>query len=357
MRHLLRLLTLVSAVASSEGRPIASVAPSDRPPTGYIGVQDSVYGQLQLWLHYFPGFGGHLNLSGAFPWQKGRWYHIALNLTATKTDLYLDGMRLAGAEFARPLRVEELAPFVVGGGDQYAMDDLRIYSRPLLASEIAEIAVGEQVMDGKIAFFPSLPALVLDAVADAKEVGAAPLRLRLADPAESRMLLDAEARPEHWRHTQAGTCQISRKFSLPRLAEGKYKAWIEAEAAAGTAPRRMLQRVVTVKHYPWEGCRLGTSDAIIPPFTPLEVEGTTVSCILRRHVLAGLGLWRQVESLGKALLDRPVELHAITGGKADDWAHGPVTFTETQPHRVAFGPTAPLGPSAYRAPVSSTTTD
>ena len=66
----------------------------------------------------------------------------------------------------------------------------------------------------------------------------------------------------------------------------------------------------------WEGNRIGLSDTVVPPFTPLKREQVAGNCeeervsvVLRDHVVdKKSGLWRQVTAAGKDLLARPIRL-------------------------------------------------
>ncbi|NLF68218.1 MAG: hypothetical protein GX575_04095 [Candidatus Anammoximicrobium sp.] len=80
-------------------------------------------------------------------------------------------------------------------------------------------------------------------------------------------------------------------WDVPPLGEGEYEAVL---TLAGPALDPIVQPFV--RHvFPWEGNRLGKSDALVEPFTAIRVDGLVLSTILRRHTLNGLGLWDQVE--------------------------------------------------------------
>ena len=303
--------------------------------TGYLGIQDSVNYQLNLWLHYFPGT-KNWNVSTPFHWEKDRWYHMCANLHGKRVELFLDGDRVASAVLERALKQEELSPFVLGPHGPYAYDDLRIFSRALSVSEVRQLAMGEEKLDGRIAYFPSLKSLVIEAVADPEEQGDLATSLVVKDGNEKKELLRKSIAAEDWEHTPAGTRRIRRIIKLPELKEGLYKTWLEAAQGQKGVTGRSLVRSFRVKRFPWENNTLGKSDLIISPFTPLEVSGTTVKSVLREHGLGPLGLWRQVKSLDRKILARPIALHAEAGGKRIDWQHEEARFNETKPHLVTF---------------------
>lgn len=94
------------------------------------------------------------------------------------------------------------------------------------------------------------------------------------------------------------------EWPLPALGEGEYECVVELQGVKTDAIK-----VPFVRHvFPWEHNSLGKSDVVLPPFTPIKVAGRTVSTVLRKHTLDDLGLWKQVESLDKPLLKKPMRL-------------------------------------------------
>ncbi len=98
----------------------------------------------------------------------------------------------------------------------------------------------------------------------------------------------------------------------------------------GTIERKFVRNPME-----WEGNELGKSETIVPPFTPIEVRGNTLSTILRDHELNGLGLWEQVRADGQDLLkDGGMRLEAVIGGKAVPVKIEDFKFTVKRPARV-----------------------
>jgi hypothetical protein len=97
---------------------------------------------------------------------------------------------------------------------------------------------------------------------------------------------------------------VQKEWRIPRLKEGSYQFVVELEGVK-------VDPILTdfVRHIlPWEHNTLGKSDVVIPPFEPIRVQGQQVSTILRAHTLNDLGLFDQIESLGKSLLKAPMRL-------------------------------------------------
>jgi hypothetical protein len=303
--------------------------------SGYVGIQDSVYGRLNLYLLYFPQIPGK-NVMGPLPWEKGRWYHVAANLHGGKVELYLDGRLLAQSELERPLTASELADFVLGGANasQCAMDEFRLYSRTLTPDEVRVLALGEETVDGRIAFLPTPNALAVEALMAPDAVAASQFTVTVAD-SEKTVFRQTLGR-DQWEPLSTGLLRLRRKVPLPELPEGPYSVWLQETKASGEPGLALLRRSFVVRHYEWENNTLGESEAILPPFTPLEVAGNRVSCVLRTYTLGELGLWQQVESLGQEILARPVALHVESAGKLLPWTAQPVTVSDVRPAVVRF---------------------
>jgi len=80
-----------------------------------------------------------------------------------------------------------------------------------------------------------------------------------------------------------------------------------------------LERVFARQSMPWENTQCGITDKVYPPFTPIAVKGSTVSCVLRDHVVGGLGFWNQVVAKGEPILAAPMGLEGRSNGKKLEW--------------------------------------
>jgi len=118
-----------------------------------------------------------------------------------------------------------------------------------------------------------------------------------------------------------------RQFDVPDLPDGTYTVKVELEGFPGAIERR-FERI----HFPWEGNRLGITDKVYPPFEPVRVENGLVSVVLRNYRLTGLGLFNQVESLGRELLAAPITLRVNQGEELQ----GQGGFIETKPAAAVY---------------------
>ncbi|MBT4822746.1 MAG: hypothetical protein HON70_43965, partial [Lentisphaerae bacterium] len=100
----------------------------------------------------------------------------------------------------------------------------------------------------------------------------------------------------------------------------------------------------TRKHFPWENNDLGITDEVIPPFTPIEVEGKRVSTVLRTHTLNDTGLLDSIVSEGKTVLAAPMHFDVVVDGAQHEVSPRPVVFTQTKSNAVKHTTTWHAGP-------------
>jgi len=133
-------------------------------------------------------------------------------------------------------------------------------------------------------------------------------------------------------------------LDAPALDDGVYALAVTLVSKDGT--RRELQHTLERRRFAWENNPAGRERVVIPPFTPLEADEArrTVSCVLRRHELAGTGLWDQVWSQDRPLLAAPMRLEAEVAGKTHVAAGGKVSLTDKAADRVKGSAAWAAGP-------------
>ncbi|MBM4045466.1 MAG: hypothetical protein FJ279_10145 [Planctomycetes bacterium] len=126
-------------------------------------------------------------------------------------------------------------------------------------------------------------------------------------------------------------------FSIPELKDGDYEVAAFLEGGKDV-PKEPVVRTFARRRFEWERNKLGLSDAVIPPFTPLKVTGKTVSSVLREHEMNEVGLWAQVRSEGRDLLAAPMRWEVTAGnppnGGLSPVKPGKLTVEKAAPHRV-----------------------
>jgi hypothetical protein len=120
------------------------------------------------------------------------------------------------------------------------------------------------------------------------------------------------------------------QVNLPQLADGQYEARLFLEGAPnGDKPFKTV-RFSHIENFPWKNNKIGLSEVVIPPFTPITVKENHIGVIGRDHEMSNAGLWKQVTSLGKPLLADAVRLQTADGTAVA----GKLSITEQKPTRV-----------------------
>ncbi len=126
---------------------------------------------------------------------------------------------------------------------------------------------------------------------------------------------------------ELGVPPFLKEFKVGDLKDGEY-----AVAVTLDGWKDPFVRNFTRKHFPFEGNKLGITDQVLAPFTPLAVKGQTIAIIGREYVVGGLGLPASVTSLGHELLAAPMSL--VADGK--DVLKGAGKFTKTDAQTAVF---------------------
>jgi len=125
-------------------------------------------------------------------------------------------------------------------------------------------------------------------------------------------------------------------LDTPELTEGDYE--VRVTLAGEGVPTEPIVGKYERRVFPWEHNRLGLSDRVIPPFTPIEITGRRLSTVLREHDLTGAGVWGQVTSLGRPLLRGPMRWRVKAAGADAPVTEGTLAVETAQPNlAVAVG--------------------
>ncbi len=134
------------------------------------------------------------------------------------------------------------------------------------------------------------------------------------------------------------------------LPVGKYRATVRLFAGKDVVGRRSMDFVR--RTYPWEGNRLGVSDRVLPPFTPIEADADKAEFdVWGRTVRFGeTGLPERIVADGGAgrrnILAAPIRLAAAAGGKGLAVTDAALRIERSSPGRVDMTSTGRLGPAA-----------
>ena len=126
-------------------------------------------------------------------------------------------------------------------------------------------------------------------------------------------------------------------LELPQL-EGEYEIAMKGEGEKVPAAEAVqtFERHV----FPWEQTKLGTSEKVYSPFTPIEVKGNVLKTALREHTLGPLGLPEQIvctspqTGVAKPILAAPMRLVVKADGKERPVEAEAFLFNDTSPSRA-----------------------
>ncbi|NSW57764.1 MAG: hypothetical protein HPY44_17285 [Armatimonadetes bacterium] len=134
---------------------------------------------------------------------------------------------------------------------------------------------------------------------------------------------------------------------IGNLAEGAYEISVTLMGGEGV-PAEPVSQVYERKVFAWEHNQMGLSQRVIPPFTAIDLNGNTLSTVLREHSLNGAGIWDQVKSLGKPLLKGPMRWVVRTPDGEQQVSAGELAAAERRPDFVVTRGSFTAGPLAAR---------
>jgi len=301
-----------------------------RPGKGYFGFQKARFNRslpyVQFYMIQYPWRQSlALNVAGDVTgWKPSEWHWIVMTWTAEQMSLYVDGLKKGSRGFTPPLSERDLTStrFSIGktsgGSEQTAVDEVRVFDRAFSEAEVRRARLFCQSSEGAAAWeavqfdfghYPysrKLKARVdLNALKGREQVRGARLELRRVGSDEP--LATIELPP----FENAASEVIA---DVPDLPDGQYQLALRLEGGPEEL-RGELVREFPRQRFEWEGNRIGMSERILPPFTPIEVRGRTVRTVLREHVVSEQGLWQQVVAKGEPILAGPIGFEITINGK------------------------------------------
>jgi hypothetical protein len=128
-------------------------------------------------------------------------------------------------------------------------------------------------------------------------------------------------------------------MNVPDLPAGDYMLKLRLlDANGGVIDYKVAK--LTREIYPWEHNKLGTARIVIPPYTPIKVQGQTLSVWGRDLEIGPGGLPDKITDQGENILDAPMRLEAVVDGKPQVWTPVSAHVTTTAPDRVEVQGTA-----------------
>ncbi len=300
---------------------------------GYFGLQDQ--GQyMLLFLHNFEK--EPKNIVFAKKPVLGQWTHVALNLSEDRVEYYQNGIRLIDAKLPFKIDPEKLGDLVVGGGQGgFQVSDFTVYSRCLEADEVKVLSQGDRKIAGDISWFPSNNSFAVELNCNADKLRAEKLELTLSSMSNTVILKKEISLKESKMLQTAGGNVLIVHQAIPagqQLSEGTFTLALNNPADGEV----LMEKQITVKHYPWLNNTLGKTDKIVAPFTPLQASGNKVSCVLRDYTFGGSGWPVQINALGQDILAGPVQLYTEIDGIVQALTSGKFQIANTTDTAVSF---------------------
>lgn len=292
-------------------------------------------------------------------WEPRRWVHLAATWSSTLENtemyLYVNGRRAAAA--AGGVFVPDKAPdqFTVGGpkgsGTTW-FDDVLVFSRPLMAKEIAAIyasyasAAGSP---GELPFALSRELPLRAAMLFARDELLVEVDCRGARrefngrPARVEVTLEQSGRTVK-RDSALGEAFLAKlRYAYPKLSVGACRLKAALVDEHGKIVRTGELTYEIPARPAWLGNRLGKEDVLLPPWTPLEISPQSVGMWGRRYDFRQGPLPDAVTSQGRPLLRAPITMSVQSAGQAAALRATPAAGFEGRPTMARGRWTGSLG--------------
>ena len=289
-------------------------------------------------------------------WESGRWEHVAATWNLDEMRVYWNGHYVSKAIVPTGRMLRELAEhFTVGGLSDsgkadLVVDELYIFNRPLTESEISEMMKGGNAALSQKRSLRTELELTADYLPPSRDlrlrasvVGCHPqdvnnmtLHVALEDTRTNRPF-GIRSRSVPVRST------VNReKIRLAELPPGDYRL-LATLTKDGDVLGQASQEIQVPEKPVWLGNKIGITDEVPKPWTPLKKTGDRVQCWGRSYEWVGSAFPTQVATQGNDLLARPVALTAKIKGRTESLKDVALKWTEVSPTRVAFEARGKLG--------------
>ncbi len=276
----------------------------------------------------------------------GQWHHIALICEAPRYYLYLDGERVESGDMLMPITPTEGATRRIGGwfagyflGD---IDEVRLYARAVTEGEALALAEASATGPVRMDLRSQLKYRTREALAGLLCDGP----LRAGSVARFELMrgdeVIAHGGPADLLQTRAGSQRWAGQwvFDAKAIPPGDYQVRASVSAPNGAE----IGRAFAELHYPeppvWLGSNEGRSDAVLPPFTPVECEAAADTLALgvcgRRYAFAGGPLPSSLVSADEELLTGACRIVATVHGREVECGQARARVTDQSAGRVSF---------------------
>lgn len=291
----------------------------------------------------FPRLAGQNRKVTVDAFAPGKWTHLVGTWNGDEMRLYLNGDFQSSARMTTRRILRSANSFFTVGDPNRAnkadtvLDELRIFNRALTAPEVR--ALHDFTLEAP-ADRQELTAVLLTGAqkirAEVNAVGNTPAEAKalrakvvLKPAKEERVLQEHPA-------VFADQAHCAVEFSTAELPLGDYR--IVSTLLEGGKPVAANQVTVTLKAPPaWRGSKIGLSDKVPAPWTPLRVlaPGGDIECWgPRRYAVMKSLLPAQLETTGAKILAAPITLSGQGDGEPLAWTDVQTTLVRRTPARV-----------------------
>ncbi|MDD5520777.1 MAG: DUF6067 family protein [Kiritimatiellae bacterium] len=285
-------------------------------------------------------------------WKNGDWHFLVANWQWPVLEFSVDGGPFQAKAVVHMPTEQTFGDLIIGGhtGPKTLLDEVTIYRRPLTETEarllwrnprlqrpaprmnVAQHDSETIAIQFKV--YPSLNKIKaradITALSSRTSVTGGVLRVQQVGAekpvAEQRLIFHDNI--------------AEQLFDTLPLIDGDYTLALSLLGGEGVPKEPVVQKFER-RVFAWENNNLGISDKVIPPFTPLKVDGRKISCVLREHTTGDSGLWDQIISQGHPLLTAPMRWEVVVNGKK-------VTVPGTGWKLESSSETAIIGSAAWR---------
>lgn len=275
-------------------------------------------------------------------WKPGEWHHVAATWSRSQGRVvcYVDGKpgRPRTGKVPKSLsgtfRIGD-APWSEPRTSSSLIDEVRIYDRALSPEHIAAHYQGDydfavtpraDLAHMRYEVDPNKADVQVWLDMGGADVASARLEARIA------MVPEGGAIPKDAATLSIRDGNVTTRLPLISKSVGTYE--VVAEVLFDARQAFELRRRLRIPATEWKGNRIGMEDKVLPPWTPMDVHDTTVSCWGRGYAFGERALPVQITSRGKALLARPIHLTVVADGKQLTWEDETVRVAEQSDTRV-----------------------
>ncbi len=138
------------------------------------------------------------------------------------------------------------------------------------------------------------------------------------------------------------------QFSIADIKPGEYEVWCEVKKNAASKDfyaATMAELVVPdLQKVPWWNNKIGITEEIPPPWTPVKAVNNRVMVTERAYTLANSGLPEKINVLGKEIFTRPPQIVCKVNGRAVKPVWLPLKLQSRKPGVVTYSISGSAGP-------------